>query len=166
MDKYQSIVKESYCENKILLNLFLNYIKTDSLSLLKDVNTNMIKNIRWGCLYDQTPYQSYNNDTCTYTKMYTKNMEEKLIFTIDIIDSDTPIIIACKNSRKLDKCDMTTYQYIGSYKPMDTFIDKIPNIDNFLTKYFSKNNFGLTLQTLGFVLGYLVNNNLDLFQKN
>ena len=145
-------------ENNLLLILLLDFVKTSRF--LDSVNFSIIQNIKWNRLYTKTPYNHFDTNTNTYTNMLTEYSEDKFVFTIQIKNTNEPIQITCINSHELDKKDIQSYKYIGSYDSLEKIL-KIPNIDKFIHEL-SKNKLMYILEMLGFILGYLVNNNLNL----
>jgi len=143
--------------NKItLLNLFLNDKYKNNI--LKDINFDIITQITCKHETSSTEYESYNNDTNKYTTRFTEP-EGKFIFNIYIKGNKKPIQIICKDSRELEHHDMMSYHYRGTNEYIDELLNDF-NLNNFI-RPLSRNKLFHYLTSMGFILGNLVNNNLD-----
>lgn len=138
-----------------LLELFLS--NTDKNHLLSGVNFSLIKNIT--CEIDKSPiqYERYESETNSYVTKFT-NPEFKFIFKIEVDGITKPIYITCVNSRKLAKSDMGSYHSANTLEYLEQVIE-YPGMNKFI-KYLSKNNLSHVVSNFGFVLGYIVNNNI------
>jgi hypothetical protein len=151
---------ENIHEKLILKNLLLDF--NNKYKYLDDVNFNLITNITWKSINNNTPYLHYNTNNYLYEEIFTDYSEDKFEFVIEIQNCNKPIILTCINSNLLDKSELQSYKYIGSYNNIDDIVN-IENIDK-LCNLFSKNKLMYILEMFCFILGHLVNNNLDILE--
>ena len=144
----------------IMCNLkLLELLQNDDLKnfYLNDIKFDMIQNITWVYDYSSYEYEEFNYLECSYNTLHSEP-KNKIIFNIEINSISQPIIISCINSKELDKNKIQSYKYLTSAKYLDEIIN-YPNMDKFIINL-SKNKLMHVITYLGFILGYLLNNNL------
>lgn len=139
-----------------LLNLLTNskYANT----FFSDVNFNLITKITCKSETSKTKFKSYDPVSNEYVEYFT-DLENIFVFDIYIKNIFKPIQVICLNSQKLDPEDLGSYHYRGN----SDYINELVNqsyLSQFITNL-STNKLSYILSYMGFVLGHLVNNNLD-----
>lgn len=148
--------KTNQTDKVSLLNLLTNSKYTNTF--FSDVNFNIVTKITCKSETSSLEYESYNPVTNTYFSKLT-DPEDKFIFNIYIKNISKPIQIICLNSRELEQSDITSYHYRGNPNYINELLDQY-DLSQFI-KYLSQNKLEHFLLYIGFVLGHLVNNNLD-----
>jgi hypothetical protein len=144
----------------IPLELLDNEIFNEIFNKSTHIDKSKITKITYERKIQQLTYEKYDEKTNTYQKVVSDKRINQFIFNVFVNYSETPIIIACDDSRKKNYSNIYSYRWIPALSTDTT--DRI--LWNFIVNG-SINSYSYYLERFGQLLGHLVNNNIVLLQE-